>query len=529
MLRETGTAKLNVAQLRAQAAQADPIFQAVREAASADYDVLGEIGRSADGTIAYLARERATSSLVALKLQRDPGSPDEFTLDVVRQLDASMPAENRCTNCGRTLEGWARFCTGCGADLSGAAAPPANRAERVQLLAAVQEAVIGQYEVLGEMERKEGGGVVYFAQEIATGRIVALRLQKDAAGGEDSYALGLTTAMKPFAASLGVKAPATQVLSATTPPPPPPPPAPPPVTPMPTPAAAEPTPVPAPGPKGGMSTAVKALIGVAALLAIAVVVLLLRPKPSPAGGAADTTATAGGPVTAPAPTDAAAPTATGAAAPAAGGAGGAATPATGAAPAPAGPPAPPPAEAAEETGTLKVAGLPKGARLTIDGKARTGSSFTLKPGDHIVALTASGYEPFSESVSIVAGQVKSWSPTLTPLPVSQAPAPAPRPATPKHEQPAPAPAPVAAGPSCKDAFNASNWAEAMTACAREAEGGDQDAQYLLGFMYDKAKAGKRDIAQAKHWYGKSAAQGNKPAKKALEGIEREEAQNRRPF
>ena len=54
-----------------------------------------------------------------------------------------------------------------------------STASREEMLQAVQGAAEGEYEVLGEMERSEGGGVVYFARELKSGRLVALRLTRE--------------------------------------------------------------------------------------------------------------------------------------------------------------------------------------------------------------------------------------------------------------------------------------------------------------------------------------------------------------
>ena len=60
MLRENGTTRLNVAPSRS-SAQDDPFLTAVKEAAAADFTVLGEIGRGEGGVIMYLARDMESS------------------------------------------------------------------------------------------------------------------------------------------------------------------------------------------------------------------------------------------------------------------------------------------------------------------------------------------------------------------------------------------------------------------------------------------------------------------------------------
>lgn len=157
ILRDTGHTSLNLPSLGQPGAPRDALLEAVREAAAAEFEVYGEIGRGADGARAYLARDLADAKLVALKLAPAPAS-GEFLLDVVKQLDASVPAnETRCPRCSAPLRQWARFCTKCGTDLW--TDPSVGQGwSGAELLAAVKEATQGRFEVLGEMRSAQGGG-----------------------------------------------------------------------------------------------------------------------------------------------------------------------------------------------------------------------------------------------------------------------------------------------------------------------------------------------------------------------------------
>ncbi len=198
ILRDTGHTSLNLPSLGQPGAPRDALLEAVREAAAAEFEVYGEIGRGADGARAYLARDLADAKLVALKLAPAPAS-GEFLLDVVKQLDASVPAnETRCPRCSAPLRQWARFCTKCGTDLW--TDPSVGQGwSGAELLAAVKEATQGRFEVLGEMRSAQGGGFVYFAKELATGNLVALRLQQEM--GEE-YSIGMTGVLRPIADSV---------------------------------------------------------------------------------------------------------------------------------------------------------------------------------------------------------------------------------------------------------------------------------------------------------------------------------------
>ena len=172
------------------------LYIAVCEAAAGTFDVLGELGAGSAGGVVYLAREIAGQALVVLKLEPgdDGAGGSQYFLDVVRELDASVPdVELRCPGCHGKLRQWARFCTQCGLDVSGEAPSSGEFASRAVLREKVRAATEGRYEFLGDIPRSEGGGLVYFARDLADGKIVALRLQKDL---NKKFAVGVTRTLK---------------------------------------------------------------------------------------------------------------------------------------------------------------------------------------------------------------------------------------------------------------------------------------------------------------------------------------------
>jgi len=97
------------------------------------------------------------------------------------------------------VPGWARFSTQCGRNLWSDQAA-GEQWGKDDLLAAVRDATHGKFEILGEMEHAGGKGSVYFARDLTTGKIEALRLEH--AKGTD-YSIGLTGVLQSFAEGIG--------------------------------------------------------------------------------------------------------------------------------------------------------------------------------------------------------------------------------------------------------------------------------------------------------------------------------------
>jgi len=169
------------------------LLAAVRQAAEG-FDVFGELGRKDESDVWFLGRERAGGALAALRLKVDrvdQGAP-VFALEVTRDLDSHVVmGEGKCEQCGAQLRSYARFCGGCGVDLTKGGSVPKTPADRAALLAEVRLAASDAYEVLGEMPWGGGAGLLYFALEKATHRLVRLRLKIE---GEE-VSLGETVAL----------------------------------------------------------------------------------------------------------------------------------------------------------------------------------------------------------------------------------------------------------------------------------------------------------------------------------------------
>ena len=177
----------------------DDLLRAVKEAAAAEYDILGEMGRGERGSVVYLSRERASQKLVALKLRPDGG---EYELSVLRELDASVPAMgNKCPSCKVDLVGWGRFCSHCGKDLSGTrwAKPRARSCSRP---CRAPPKASTKCSARCNVPRAEEPSTSRVSSD--GGRLVALRLTREQeSDGSESYALGVTQVIEPLVASLG--------------------------------------------------------------------------------------------------------------------------------------------------------------------------------------------------------------------------------------------------------------------------------------------------------------------------------------
>jgi predicted Ser/Thr protein kinase len=70
----------------------------------------------------------------------------------------------------------------------------------------------------------------------------------------------------------------------------------------------------------------------------------------------------------------------------------------------------------QRPGTIRFTGLPAGSSVLINGNPLAGGRATLAPGEHLVEIRAAGYQPFSQRVSLAAGETREFSAALAPLP-----------------------------------------------------------------------------------------------------------------
>jgi hypothetical protein len=465
MLRREGATKLSLPTLQDSPAPDDEFLQAVRDAAEGEYEVVGEMGRGQRGTIVYLARDLSSERLVALRLEQG-ATPDEFTLEVVKQLDSSMPAvESSCPKCGAPQRGWGRFCPQCGSDLSGLSTELHSSEE---LLQAVKDASAGEFEVLGEMDQAEGGGRVYFARDLASGGLVALRLLKEetAAGGEE-YALNKTRVLKPIADELlgdaPKAAPKVRPPSAAAPH----------AAPPPRKAPAPRRPAPRLRKRGGLSLPPRrtlTILGfvVAAIVTAAILFALWDRLRARGEGTAE-------------------------------------------------------ADAAAPVGSVEVmlrGRVPNGAVVSIDGRAYPlDTTITLLPGLHVFRVEAPGYEAVVDSLPLSDGQSLIWTAPPMERQQSRAPPQPRRRPQPPREPAAPvettavvaAPADTAPSLTCETAYAQQAWTEARRLCFLAANAGDPLGGYVQGLMYERGNGVPTDPNVARTHYQLASDAGHAPS------------------
>jgi hypothetical protein len=176
-------------------------LQIIRDRAR-DHEVFGELGRKSDDDVWFLARKQGDPALVALRLVRrasDEWGDPVYEHEVAREVGSDVSlAQARCVACSGHLRTFARFCGHCGADQTKGLKSGASMEERRRMLAEVRGAAAEHYDVLGELPRAEGGGVIYFALQRSNQALVQLRL-RDAG---DAMELGETRVQMSFDSSL---------------------------------------------------------------------------------------------------------------------------------------------------------------------------------------------------------------------------------------------------------------------------------------------------------------------------------------
>ena len=170
-------------------------LEALREAVGDRLTVIALLGsdtreQSEWGSVAFLAREEATGTLVVAALNERTGMAAGYDVTLWRTLEESLPGPmSWCPQCGAEVEGWTRYCS-CGADLSGIA--PGTEEARLLLLEQVRQSVAGEFEFLGSLPYAGGGGPAYFARRTESNVVVALRMHADGCFDDGTQRISLS-------------------------------------------------------------------------------------------------------------------------------------------------------------------------------------------------------------------------------------------------------------------------------------------------------------------------------------------------
>ena len=158
-------------------------------------------------------------------------------------------------------------------------------------------------------------------------------------------------------------------------------------------------------------------------------------------------------------------------------------------------------------GSLIISGTPINADVTLDGKAV--GQLPLKLGDilvgeHTVVVSKSGYESYTQSVTIADGKTATINATLKKQITSQL----------KGVTPIEIDSSLTAEQleaKANEYYNKKDYNSAVQYYHKAAQAGKAFSQMRIGYCYHVGFGVTKDIAEAAKWYRKSAEQGNASA------------------
>ena len=166
----------------------------------------------------------------------------------------------------------------------------------------------------------------------------------------------------------------------------------------------------------------------------------------------------------------------------------------------------PPVGTAADSGTIRIVNVPTDARITVDGRSQRGRTLRVTARAHQLTITAKGFEPYTEKLTVASGATVRWAPKLVAIvaanTASNSAPPTVAPANPNASS---------SRKSCRELMRAEDWTAAHDACTTEANAGNAAAGASLGRLYAKGLGATRDLAAAITWYKQSAAGGDHDA------------------
>ena len=154
-------------------------------------------------------------------------------------------------------------------------------------------------------------------------------------------------------------------------------------------------------------------------------------------------------------------------------------------------------------GSLIISGTPINADVTLDGKAV--GQLPLKLGDilvgeHTVVVSKSGYESYTQSVTIADGKTATINATLKKQNTSQL----------KGVTPIEIDSSLTAEQleaKANEYYNKKDYNSAVQYYHKAAQAGKAFSQMRIGYCYDKGRGVTKSITEAVKWYRKAAEQG----------------------
>jgi serine/threonine-protein kinase len=164
----------------------DVAWRAVVDATQSTHEVLAELARDSDGSVAFIGRPVAGGELVVLKLE--PEAPDEtgtrrYSLFELKKLDDTVPAPRiTCPVCAALVGAWRGRCPACGVTIGAGAEGPVG----TEVLLAFYRFVSGRHDVIGELATEGAGPPAYVVRARDGMQYFVMRLALGGTGGSGS-------------------------------------------------------------------------------------------------------------------------------------------------------------------------------------------------------------------------------------------------------------------------------------------------------------------------------------------------------
>jgi serine/threonine-protein kinase len=161
----------------------DVAWRAVVDATQSTHEVLAELARDSDGSVAFIGRPLAGGDLVVLKLEPEPADEtgtQRYSLFELKKLDDTVPAPRiSCPVCAALVGAWRGRCPACGVTVGAGAEGPVG----TDVLLAFYRFVSGRHDVIGELATEGAGPPAYLVRARDGTQYFVVRLTLGGTGG----------------------------------------------------------------------------------------------------------------------------------------------------------------------------------------------------------------------------------------------------------------------------------------------------------------------------------------------------------